>query len=169
MKVKKYLAIVFILIFAFSCKKTELTITEPGIDYILNKLVNGNWAGVNISSDGTLSLNGQNYQLQDSILGIGGTFANGNEYVIAAPGLNELITITTDGSSSGGVKEIVEIVGPENALGVITGIASSGDPSQLKPEDVIGSVQVTEEEKTQIENILGGLTFGKIESHPSQK
>ncbi|WP_304353595.1 hypothetical protein [Brachyspira innocens] len=162
MKFSKYILIICAFIFVFSCKKTDLTVTEPGPDYILSKLMNGIWDGVNISGD-TLNLNGQNYKLEDSLLGIAGIFANENEYVIAAP-LGNLITITTDSGSTDGLKEIIDIVGQQNAVGVINGIASSEDPSNIKPEDIIGSADVTDEEMDRIGDILSGLKFGGIES-----
>ncbi|MDO6993248.1 hypothetical protein Q5M87_04425 [Brachyspira innocens] len=166
MKFLKYILIICTFLFVFSCKKTNLTVTEPGPDYILSKLMNGIWDGVNISGD-ILNFNGQDYKFEDSLLGIAGIFANENEYVIAAP-LGNLVTITTDGGSTDGVKEIIDIVGQQNAVGVINGIASSEDPSNIKAEDLIGSAQVTEEEKNRIEEILGGLSFGKVETVPSK-
>ena len=167
MKLLKYILIICTFLFVFSCKKTELTVTEPGPDYILNKLINGVWDGVNISGD-TLTLNGQNYTFEDSLLGIAGIFANENEYVIAAP-LGNLITITTDSGSTDGLKEIINIVGQENAVGVINGIANSKDPSNIKPEDVIGNAAVTEEEANKIGEILGGLHFGTVNSNPAKQ
>ena len=162
MKFSKYILIICAFIFVFSCKKTDLTVTEPGPDYILSKLMNGTWENVSINGD-TLNLNGQNYKLEDSLLGIAGIFANENEYVIAAP-LGNLITITTDSGSTDGLKEIIDIVGQQNAVGVINGIASSEDPSNIKPEDIIGSADVTDEEMDRIGDILSGLKFGGIES-----
>ncbi|OEJ14422.1 hypothetical protein BFL38_06220 [Brachyspira hampsonii] len=166
MKFNKYILIIFALLTIFSCKKTELTVTQPGPEYILNKLLKGSWNGVTINGD-TLTLDGQNYKFEDSILGIAGIFANGNDYVIAAP-LGNLVTISTDGGSTDGVKEIINIVGQENAIGVINGIANSKDPSNIKPEDVIGTAQVTEEEKNKIGEILSGLHFGKVETATSK-
>lgn len=162
MKLLKYILIICTFLFVFSCKKTDLTVTEPGPDYILSKLMNGTWENVSINGD-KLTIGGEEYTFEDSLLGIGGIFANGNDYVIAAP-LGNLITITTDSGSTDGLKEIIDIVGQENAVGVINGIASSEDPSNIKAEDVIGNAKVTEEEKNRIEEILGGLKFGGIES-----
>lgn len=166
MKFLNYILIICAFIFVFSCKKTDLTVTEPGPDYILSKLMNGTWENVSINGD-TLNLNGQNYKLEDSLLGIAGIFANENEYVIAAP-LGNLITITTDSGSTDGLKEIIDIVGQQNAVGVINGIASSDDPSNIKPEDIIGNAAVTKEEVNKIGEILGGLHFGTVNSIPSK-
>ncbi|PCG20078.1 hypothetical protein [Brachyspira sp. G79] len=166
MKFLKYILIICTFLFVFSCKKTNLTVTEPGPDYILNKLMNGIWEGVNISGD-QLTLGDISYQFQDSLLGIAGIFANGNDYVIAAP-LGNLITITTDSGSTDGLKEIIDIVGQQNAVGVINGIANSKDPSDIKPEDIIGNATVTEEEINKIGEILGGLHFGTVDSIPSK-
>ena len=128
--------------------------------------MNGTWENVSINGD-TLNLNGQNYKLEDSLLGIAGIFANENEYVIAAP-LGNLITITTDSGSTDGLKEIIDIVGQQNAVGVINGIASSDDPSNINPKDIIGSADVTDEEINRIGEILGGLHFGTVNSIPSK-
>lgn len=162
MKLLKYILIICTFLFVFSCKKTELTVTEPGPDYILSKLMNGTWENVSINGD-KLTIGSEEYTFEDSLLGIGGIFANGNDYVIAAP-LGNLITITTDSGSTDGLKEIIDIVGQENAVGVINGIASSEDPSNIKPEDIIGSADVTDEEMDRIGDILSGLKFGGIES-----
>lgn len=166
MKFLKYTLIICTFIFIFSCKKTDLTVTEPGPDYILSKLMNGTWENVSINGD-KLTIGGEEYTFEDSLLGIGGIFANGNDYVIAAP-LGNLITITTDSGSTDGLKEIIDIVGQENAVGVINGIASSEDPSNIKPEDIIGNAAVTEEEVNKIGEILGGLHFGTVNSIPSK-
>ncbi|WP_304331179.1 hypothetical protein [Brachyspira innocens] len=162
MKFSKYILIICTFIFIFSCKKTDLTVTEPGPDYILSKLMNGTWENVSINGD-TLTLKGQDYKFEDSLLGIGGIFANGNNYVIAAP-LGNLITISAEGESIEGVKEIINIVGEENAIGVINGIANSEDKNNINPEDIIGSADVTDEEINRIGDILSGLKFGGIES-----
>ena len=163
MKFLNYILIICAFIFVFSCKKTDLTVTEPGPDYILSKLMNGTWENVSINGD-TLTLKGQDYKFEDSLLGIGGIFANGNNYVIAAP-LGNLITINAEGESIEGVKEIIDIVGEENTIGVINGIASKkDDPTSIKPEDIIGSADVTDEEMDRIGDILSGLKFGGIES-----
>ena len=124
--------------------------------------MNGTWENVSINGD-KLTIGSEEYTFEDSLLGIGGIFANGNDYVIAAP-LGNLITITTDSGSTDGLKEIIDIVGQENAVGVINGIASSEDPSNIKPEDIIGSADVTDEEMDRIGDILSGLKFGGIES-----
>ena len=162
MKFSKYILIICAFIFVFSCKKTDLTVTEPGPDYILSKLMNGTWENVSINGD-TLTLKGQDYKFEDSLLGIGGIFANGNNYVIAAP-LGNLITINAEGESIEGVKEIIDIVGEENAIGVINGIANSEDKNNINPKDIIGSADVTDEEINRIGDILSGLKFGGIES-----
>lgn len=162
MKFSKYILIICTFIFIFSCKKTELTVTEPGPDYILSKLMNGTWENVSINGD-KLTIGGEEYTFEDSLLGIGGIFANGNDYVIAAP-LGNLITINAEGESIEGVKEIINIVGEENAIGVINRIANSEDKNNINPEYIIGSADVTDEEINRIGDILSGLKFGGIES-----
>lgn len=161
MKFSKYILIICAFIFVFSCKKTDLTVTEPGPDYILSKLMNGTWENVSINGD-KLTIGGEEYTFEDSLLGIGGIFANGNDYVIAAP-LGNLITISAEGESIEGVKEIIDIVGEENAIGVINGIASKkDDPTSIKPEDIIGSADVTYEEINRIGEILGNLGSSSV-------
>lgn len=162
MKLLKYILIICTFLFVFSCKKTDLTVTEPGPDYILSKLMNGTWENVSINGD-KLTIGGEEYTFEDSLLGIGGIFANGNDYVIAAP-LGNLITINAEGESIEGVKEIIDIVGEENAIGVINGIANSEDKNNINPEDIIGNAAVTDEEMDRIGDILSGLKFGGIES-----
>ena len=58
MKFYKYALIIFILIASFSCKKTNLTITEPGPDFFLGKIQSGNWEGVTVNGN-NLNINGK--------------------------------------------------------------------------------------------------------------
>ena len=60
MRFSKYAIIVFILLASFSCKKTSLTITEPGPDFFLNKIASGNWQGVTVDGD-KLTIDGKDY------------------------------------------------------------------------------------------------------------
>lgn len=161
MKFSKYILIICAFIFVFSCKKTDLTVTEPGPDYILSKLMNGTWENVSINGD-KLTIGSEEYTFEDSLLGIGGIFANGNNYVIAAP-LGNLITISAEGESIEGVKEIIDIVGEENAIGVINGIAENKDNlSSINPKDIIESADVTDEEINRIGEILGNLGSSSV-------
>ena len=167
MKFQKYILIIFILLAAFSCKKTSLTITSPGPDFFLGKMQNGNWPGVTVNGD-NLNINGKDYTFEEPILGVGGVYNDGNGgYIVTVPAGDNLGTVEMTEEGKQAVDEIINIVGEENALGAINGIINSKDPNSINVDEIVGNSSVTEEEKKRIEDIVNGLNGGNHFQNPS--
>lgn len=168
MRFSKYAIIIFILLAAFSCKKTSLTITEPGPDFFLNKIASGNWDGVTVNGD-KLTINGTDYTFNDTILGVGGVYQGGNKgYIVAVPGGDNLYTVEMDSKAKESIDEVMNIVGEENITGVMKDIVNSGgDPNKIDVDKIAASSNVTEEEKDRLIELFGGLSSSNF-GNPSQ-
>lgn len=163
MRFSKYAIIVFILLASFSCKKTSLTITEPGPDFFLNKIASGNWQGVTVDGD-KLTIDGKDYTFNDTILGVGGVYQGGNKgYIVAVPGGDNLYTVEMDSKAKESIDEVMNIVGEENITGVMKDIVESGgDTSKIDVDKIASSADFTEEEKKRLEELFGGLNSGNF-------
>lgn len=168
MRFSKYAIIVFILLASFSCKKTSLTITEPGPDFFLNKIASGNWQGVTVDGD-KLTIDGKDYTFNDTILGVGGVYQGGNKgYIVAVPGGDNLYTVEMDSKAKESIDEVMNIVGEENITGVMKDIVNSGgDPNKIDVDKIAESSNVTEEEKDRLIELFGGLSSSNF-GNPSQ-
>lgn len=168
MRFSKYAIIVFILLASFSCKKTSLTITEPGPDFFLNKIASGNWQGVTVDGD-KLTIDGKDYTFNDTILGVGGVYQGGNKgYIVAVPGGDNLYTVEMDSKAKESIDEVMNIVGEENITGVMKDIVNSGgDPNKIDVDKIAASSNVTEEEKDRLIELFGGLSSSNF-GNPSQ-
>ena len=168
MRFSKYAIIVFILLASFSCKKTSLTITEPGPDFFLNKIASGNWEGVTVDGD-KLTIDGKDYTFNDTILGVGGVYQGGNKgYIVAVPGGDNLYTVEMDQQAKESIDEVMNIVGEENITGVMKDIVNSGgDPNKIDVNKIAASSNVTEEEKDRLIELFGGLSSSNF-GNPSQ-
>lgn len=167
MRFSKYAIIVFILLASFSCKKTSLTITEPGPDFFLNKIASGNWQGVTVDGD-KLTIDGKDYTFNDTILGVGGVYQGGDKgYIVAVPGGDNLYTVEMDQQAKESIDEVMNIVGEENITGVMKDIVNSGgDPNKIDVDKIAASLNVTEEKDRLIE-LFGGLSSSNF-GNPSQ-
>lgn len=165
MKLKKYIIIFFILLSSFSCKKTNLTITEPGPEFFLNKMKNDTWEGVSVNGD-KLNINGTEYTFKDTILGVGGIYSGGNKgNIVVVPGGDNLYTVEMDDKAKESIDEVMNIVGEENMTGVMGDIVNSGgDPSKIDVDKIAESSGVTEEEKKRLEELFGGLNSNNFGS-----
>ncbi|MEI0563632.1 hypothetical protein [Brachyspira pulli] len=168
MRFSKYAIIIFILLAAFSCKKTSLTITEPGPDFFLNKIASGNWQGVTVDGD-KLTIDGKDYTFNDTILGVGGVYQGGDKgYIVAVPGGDNLYTVEMDQQAKESIDEVMNIVGEENITGVMKDIVNSGgDPNKIDVDKIAASSNVTEEEKDRLIELFGGLSSSNF-GNPSQ-
>ncbi|WP_297297267.1 hypothetical protein [uncultured Brachyspira sp.] len=168
MRFSKYAIIVFILLASFSCKKTSLTITEPGPDFFLNKIASGNWQGVTVDGD-KLKIDGKDYTFNDTILGVGGVYQGGDKgYIVAVPGGDNLYTVEMDQQAKESIDEVMNIVGEENITGVMKDIVNSGgDPNKIDVDKIAASLNVTEEEKDRLIELFGGLSSSNF-GNPSQ-
>ena len=172
MKSMKILYIIFILIAILSCRQTTLTKTGPGDDFFLDKLAKGNWDGVSVSGN-TISITGGtsegNYTLDSTIGGLGGIYKddqNNGNYIITVPDGSNLHTVKVDEEGKDAINGIIDIVGEENALGVITGIGTSNGNTNVN--DVVKNANVTDKEKYKIQEYLD-IINGKGNSNGYQK
>ena len=172
MKRAKVFYIIFILITILSCRQTNLTKTGPGDDFFLDKLAKGNWAGVNVSGN-TISITGGNsegnYTLDSTIGGLGGIYKddkNNGDYIIAVPDGSNLHTVKVNKEGKDAINGIIDIVGEENALGVITGIGTSNGNANV--DDVVKNANVTDKEKDKIQEYLD-IINGKGNGNGYQK
>ncbi|ANN63184.1 hypothetical protein JQ824_04625 [Brachyspira hyodysenteriae] len=164
MKFYRYILIIFILITAFSCKKTTLTITSPGPDFFLGKMQSGNWDKVKVDGN-KLTIDGKEYTFEDQILGVGGVYKGGDKgYIVAVPGGDNLYTVEMDEKAKESIDEIMNIVGEENVTGVMKDIINSGgDPSKVDVDKIASTAGVSEEEKKRLKDLFGkldGSNFG---------
>lgn len=172
MKTAKVFYIIFILITVLSCRQTTLTKTGPGDDFFLDKLAKGNWDGINVSGN-TISITGGNsegnYTLDSTIAGLGGIYKddkNNGDYVIAVPDGSNLHTVKVNEEGKDAINGIIDIVGEENALGVITGIGKNN--GNAKVDDVVKNANVTDKEKNKIQEYLNTIN-GKGNGNGYQK
>ena len=172
MKSMKILYIIFILMAILSCRQTTLTKTGPGDDFFLDKLAKGNWDGVSVSGN-TISITGGNsegnYTLDSTIGGLGGIYKddqNNGNYIITVPDGSNLHTVKVDEEGKDAINGIIDIVGEENALGVITGIGTSNGNTNV--DDVVKNANVTDKEKDKIQEYLDILN-GKGDGNSYQK
>ena len=173
MKITKIFYLIFILTAILSCRQTTLTKTGPGDDFFLNKLAKGNWEGVSVNGN-TITITGGNgegsYTLDSTIGGLGGIYKddkNNGDYIIAVPDGSNLNTVKVDEEGKDAINGIIGIVGPENALGVITGIGTSNGNANV--DDVVKNANVTDKEKQQIQeylDILNGNGAGNYQKYP---
>lgn len=172
MKTTKIIYIIFILISILSCRQTTLTKTGPGDDFFLNKLAKGNWNGVSVSGN-TITITGGlgdgSYTLDSTIVGLGGIYKddkNNGDYIIAVPDGSNLHTVKVNEEGKDAINGIIDIVGEENALGVITGIGKSN--GNAKVDDVVKNANVTDKEKNKIQEYLNTIN-GKGNGNGYQK
>ncbi|ADG72077.1 hypothetical protein R4K54_07280 [Brachyspira murdochii] len=158
MNFSKYIIITFILLSAFSCKKTTLTITEPGPEFFLNKMKNDTWEGVSVNGN-KLTINNTEYTFTDTILGLGGVYQGGDKgYIVTVPGGDNLYTVEMDEKAKESIDEVMNVVGEENVTGVMKEIVNSGgDPSKVNVDQIVQTSGVTEEEAQKLKDLFAGL------------
>lgn len=184
MKIIKILIVFFIILISsfIACKKTSLTITTPDSDFFLAKMQDGQYG----TNDFIITNNGNkitvitvnetnNYTFEKSISGIGGFYKNDSNdanYMVVVPTGGTVQTITMGKTEKETVEEIINIVGEENTANVILGIHNSkndygnGEISEINIDEVIGNVQVTDEERNRIENLINGSkNFGQYKEY----
>ncbi|TXJ40396.1 hypothetical protein [Brachyspira pilosicoli] len=177
MKIEKIFYIIFILISILSCRQTNLTKTGPGDDFFLNKLAKGNWEGVSVSGN-TITITGGlgdgSYTLDSTIGGLGGIYKddkNNGDYIIAVPDGSNLHTVKVDEERKDAINGITDIVGEENALGVITGIGKNNGNTNV--DEVVKNANVSDKEKEEIQKYLyiinGKGEANSYEKYPSKK
>ncbi|WP_297203834.1 hypothetical protein [uncultured Brachyspira sp.] len=164
--------ILYVLIVLVSCTKTNLTITAPGPEIILNKILGGNWGNnVKVENGGlNLTLDGNSYSFDESIAGVGAVYKNkNNEYIITVPFGNDLHTVEMTDEGKKAIDEITNIVGIDKALGVAADVIAQFEKggnniNDLDVDKLSQNVGLTSSQASQIRDIIDNLSsnaFGK--------
>lgn len=177
LKTIKYTVILLILAIAFSsCKKTSLTITGPGPELFLGKIQSGNWDGVTVTDNGNkITITGSassdgSYTFENNILGVGGIYKNDKptgdkDYIVTVPAGDNLYTIDMTEEGKKAINDILEIVGEDQALGVMVNIASNGgidSDGNIDVDKLVGNSSITPEDVSKIESIVKNLPKGSF-------
>lgn len=164
--------ILFVLFILASCKKTNLTITAPGPELILQKIAGGEWgSSVKVDNGGlNLTLDGNSYSFDESIAGVGAVYKNkNNEYIITIPFGNDLHTVEMTDEGKKAIDEITNIVGIDKALGVAADVIAQFEKggnniNDLDVDKLSQNVGLTSSQASQIRDIIDNLSsnaFGK--------
>lgn len=151
---------IIILTFFISCRKSTLKITEPDASFFLDKMKEGNYTnGTNsfeVKNGGnTVNIDGKDYTLDSSIMGIGGMYqdkTNSSNYVAVVPGGDSMYTVTMDKEQKEAVTKIIDVVGKENSLKVVTEILSKGNGGKLDADSITQNLDA--EKKAKVEDII---------------
>lgn len=164
MKYFRYIIIILVILITLSCKKTNLTITEPGPDFFLGKMQNGNWKDVEVNGNKLTISSGDhqgNYTFEEPILGVGGVYNDGKGgYLVTVPAGDNLGVVHMDKVAKETVDEILSIVGNGNALGALNAIINSDDPNNIDAGKITGNANITQEEKKRVEELIKKLNDG---------
>lgn len=160
---------IIILTFFISCRKSTLKITEPGASFFLDKMKAGNYTnGTNsfeVKNGGnTVSIGNTNYTFESDIMGIGGIYqdANSSNYVAVVPAGDSMYTVTMDNKQKEAVTKIIDVVGKENSLKVVTEILSKVDGGKLDADSITQNLD--DKKKAEVEKIIkdSGLDKNKF-------
>lgn len=166
---------IIILTFFISCRKSTLKITEPEDSFFLDKMKAGNYTnGTNsfeVKNGGnTVYINGKDYTFESDIMGIGGIYqdANSSNYVGVVPVGDSMYTVTMGQNEKEAVTKIIDVVGKEDSLKVVTEILSKGNGGKLDADSI--TQNLNPEKKAEVEKIikdsgLSGKDFGKYEKY----
>lgn len=162
---------IIILTFFISCRKSTLKITEPEDSFFLDKMKDGNYGGFNVSNGGnTVNIGNTNYTFESDIMGIGGIYkdANSSNYVGVVPIGGSMHTVTMGKKEKEALTKIIDVVGKEDSLKVVTEILSKGNGGKLDADSITQNLddKKKEEVKKIIESSgLSGKDFGKYEKY----
>ena len=167
---------IIILTFFISCRKSTLKITEPEPSFFLDKMKAGNYTnGTNsfeVKNGGnTVYINGKDYTFESDIMGIGGIYqdANSSNYVGVVPIGGSMYTVSMDKNEKEAVTKIIDVVGKEDSLKVVTEILSKGNGGKLDTEAI--TQNLNPEKKAEVEDIIKryGLDKNKFKDYKEYK
>lgn len=167
---------IIILTFFISCRKSTLKITEPEPSFFLDKMKGGNYTnGTNsfeVKNGGnTVNINGKDYTFESDIMGIGGIYqdANSSNYVGVVPIGGSMHTVTMGKNEKEAVTKIIEVVGKEDSLKVVTEILSNGNGGKLDANSI--TQNLNPEKKAEVEDIIKryGLDKNKFKDYKEYK
>ena len=167
---------IIILTFFISCRKSTLKITEPGPSFFLDKMKGGNYTnGTNsfeVKNGGnTVNINGKDYTFESDIMGIGGIYqdANSSNYIGVVPIGGSMYTVSMDKNEKEAVTKIIDVVGKEDSLKVVTEILSKGNGGKLDADSI--TQNLNPEKKAEVEDIIKqyGLDKNKFKDYKEYK
>lgn len=150
---------IIILTFFISCRKSTLKITEPEPSFFLDKMKGGNYTnGTNsfeVKNGGnTVNINGKDYTFESDIMGIGGIYqdANSSNYVGVVPIGGSMYTVSMGKNEKEAVTKIIDVVGKEDSLKVVTEILSNGNGGKLDTEAITKNLD--DKKKAEVKKII---------------
>ena len=150
---------IIILTFFISCRKSTLKITEPEPSFFLDKMKGGNYTnGTNsfeVKNGGnTVNINGKDYTFESDIMGIGGIYqdANSSNYVGVVPIGGSMYTVSMGKNEKEAVTKIIDVVGKEDSLKVVTEILSNGNGGKLDTEAI--TKNLNDKKKAEVKKII---------------
>lgn len=163
---------IIILTFFISCRKSTLKITEPGPSFFLDKMKEGKYGGFEVKNGGnTVNINGKDYTFESDIMGIGGIYqdANSSNYVGVVPIGGSMYTVSMGKNEKEAVTKIIDVVGKEDSLKVVTEILSKGNGGKLDADSI--TQNLNPEKKAEVEDIIKqyGLDKNKFKDYKEYK
>ncbi|WP_307971449.1 hypothetical protein [uncultured Brachyspira sp.] len=171
---------IIILTFFISCRKSTLKITEPEPSFFLDKMKGGDYTNGNDSfnvSNGGNNItigngsNTTNYTFESDIMGIGGIYkdANSSNYVGVVPIGGSMYTVSMGKNEKEAVTKIIDVVGKEDSLKVVTEILSKGNGGKLDADSI--TQNLNPEKKAAVEKIIkdSGLDKNKFGDYKEYK
>lgn len=163
---------IIILTFFISCRKSTLKITEPGPSFFLDKMKGGKYGGFEVKNGGnTVNINGKDYTFESDIMGIGGIYqdANSSNYVGVVPVGDSMYTVTMGKKEKEAVTKIIDVVGKEDSLKVVTEILSKGNGGKLDADSITQNLDANK--KAEVEKIIkdSGLDKNKFGDYKEYK
>lgn len=150
---------IIILTFFISCRKSTLKITEPEPSFFLDKMKGGNYTnGTNsfeVKNGGnTVNINGKDYTFESDIMGIGGIYqdANSSNYVGVVPIGGSMYTVSMGKNEKEAVTKIIDVVGKEDSLKVVTEILSKGNGGKLDADSITQNLD--DKKKAEVKKII---------------
>ena len=146
---------IIILTFVISCRKSTLEVTEPEPSFFLDKMKDGNYGGFNVSNGGnTVNIGNTNYTFESDIMGIGGIYqdANSSNYVGVVPIGGSMYTVSMGKNEKEAVTKIIDVVGKEDSLKVVTEILSNGNGGKLDTEAITKNLD--DKKKAEVKKII---------------
>lgn len=151
---------IIILTFFISCRKSTLKITEPEPSFFLDKMKEGNYTNGNdsfeVSNDGkNITIGNNNYTFESDIMGIGGMYqdkSNSSNYIGVFPFGGSIHTVSMGKNEKEAVTKIIDVVGKENSLKVVTEILSKGNGGKLDADSITQNLD--DKKKAEVKKII---------------
>lgn len=146
---------IIILTFFISCRKSTLKITEPEPSFFLDKMKEGDYGGFNVSNGGNnITIGSNNYTFESDIMGIGGIYqdTNSSNYIGVFPIGGSMHTVSMGKNEKEAVTKIIDVVGKEDSLKVVTEILSKGNGGKLDADSITQNLD--DKKKAEVKKII---------------